>query len=262
MASLSVALKPLQLLGKLTLSLCNGLGSFFLFFLNSTVAIFKPPFHYKEFLHSLTVVGLLSLPVIGLTALFTGAALALQIYSGGSRFNSESAVPAIVAIGMVRELGPVLCGLMIAGRVGSAIASEIATMKVTDQIDALITLSTDPKQMLVGPKILATTLALPFLTAIGDILGILGGYLVSITRLGFDSQPYLTQSLQFLNSGDVVSGLVKGAVFGFIVSLVGCYMGFHSDRGAKGVGQATTQSVALSSILIIASNYILTRIFF
>jgi len=249
-------------IGRGLIDFCQNIGKFFLFALGSIITIFRPPFHFREFIQALITIGLLSLPVIGLTALFTGAALALQIFSGGSRFNSESAVPAIVAIGMVRELGPVLCGLMIAGRVGSAIASEIATMKVTDQIDALITLSTDPRQLLVAPKILATIIALPFLTAVGDILGIFGGYLVGITRLGFSSQLYLTQSIEFLNSVDVISGLVKGSVFGFIVAIVGCYMGFQSDRGAKGVGRATTQSVALSSILIIAVNFILTKMFF
>ncbi len=258
----SIVFDSFRLIGRSVVEFCGRVGHFSLFTLSSIALIFRSPFYFREFAQSLLSIGFLSLPVIGLTALFTGGALALQIYSGGSRFDSESAVPAIVAIGMVRELGPVLCGLMIAGRVGSAIASEIATMKVTDQIDALVTLSADPKQMLVVPKLVATTVSLPFLTGIGDILGIFGGYLVSVYRLDFSSQIYLSQSVQFLHSTDVISGLVKGAVFGFIVAIIGCYSGFNSDRGARGVGQATTRSVALSSISIIAINFVLTEVFF
>ncbi len=259
---MSIVISSLASVGRGAISIFEEVGKLALFIVSTLGLLFKKPFYFKEFLRAVISIGFFSLPVIGLTALFTGGALALQIYSGGSRFNSESAVPAIVSIGMVRELGPVLCGLMIAGRVGSAIAAEIGTMKVTDQLDALVTLSTNPKQFLVIPRVTAATLVLPFLTGIGDILGIMGGYLVGTLKLNFSSQTYLNQAVQFLETTDIISGLVKGAVFGFIVAIIGCYCGFKSGMGARGVGKATTQSVALSSILIIASNFVLTELFF
>jgi phospholipid/cholesterol/gamma-HCH transport system permease protein len=224
--------------------------------------LIRPPFYPREFAHALMQIGWLSLPVVGLTALFTGGALALQIYAGGSRFNAESVVPSIVAIGMVRELGPVLGGLMVAGRVASAIAAEIATMKVTEQIDALVTLSTNPMKYLTVPRVLAATLTLPLLVAVGDIIGIFGGYLVGTTRLGFNPVTYLDNTVDFLELWDVLSGLVKGAVFGFIVALMGCFHGMHSGRGARGVGRATTNAVVSASIMILAANYLLTELFF
>lgn len=222
----------------------------------------RPPFYGREFLHALIQIGWLSLPVVGLTALFTGGALALQIYAGGARFNAEAVVPSIVAIGMVRELGPVLGGLMVAARVASSIAAEIGTMKVTEQIDALVTLSTNPMKYLTLPRVLAATLAVPVLVAVGDAIGIAGGYLVGITRLDFNAAAYLKNTVDFLETWDVVSGLIKGAVFGFIVALMGCYHGMNSGRGAQGVGRATKSAVVSASVLILAANYILTELFF
>ena len=213
-------------------------------------------------LSSIFNIGYLSLPVVGLTALFTGAALALQIYSGGARFNAESVVPSIVAIGMVRELGPVLGGLMVAGRVSASIAAEIGTMKVTEQIDALTTLSTNPMKYLTVPRVLAATLSLPILVAIGDIIGIMGGYLVAINRLDFNSATYLNNTLSFLEGDDIMSGLIKASVFGFIVAIMGCFHGMNSDRGAQGVGKATTNAVVSASVLILTTNYLLTELFF
>jgi phospholipid/cholesterol/gamma-HCH transport system permease protein len=224
--------------------------------------LFRPPFYPREFLIQLMQIGFLSLPVVGLTALFTGGALALQIYSGGARFNAEAVVPSIVAIGMVRELGPVLGGLMVAGRVAAAIAAEIGTMKVTEQIDALVTLSTNPLKYLTLPRVLAATLSLPLLVAIGDSIGIFGGYLVGTTRLGFNAANYIQNTVDFLEPWDVISGMIKGAVFGFIVAMMGCYHGMNSGKGAAGVGRATTNAVVSASILILASNYILTEVFF
>jgi phospholipid/cholesterol/gamma-HCH transport system permease protein len=199
---------------------------------------------------------------VGLTALFTGGALALQIYAGGARFNAETVVPSIVAIGIVRELGPVLGGLMVAGRVAASIAAEIGTMKVTEQIDALVTLSTHPMKYLTAPRVLAAVITLPVLVAIGDVIGIMGGFLVGVVRLDFNPATYMTTTLDFLEAGDVISGLVKAAVFGFIVAVMGCYHGMNSGRGAQGVGQATTNAVVSASILILASNYVLTEVFF
>ena len=222
----------------------------------------RPPFYGREFLHALVQIGWLSLPVVGLTAIFTGGALALQIYAGGARFNAEAVVPSIVAIGMTRELGPVLGGLMVAARVASSIAAEIGTMKVTEQIDALTTLSTNPMKYLVLPRVLAATLAVPVLVAVGDSIGIAGGWLVAVSRLDFNSATYLKNTLDFLEFWDVGSGLVKGAVFGFIVALMGCYMGMTSGRGAQGVGAATKAAVVAASVMILAANYVLTEVFF
>ena len=206
----------------------------------------------KELLQQIWFIGYLSLPVVGLTALFTGGALALQIYAGGARFNAESVVPSIVAIGMVRELGPVLGGLMVAGRVAASIAAEIGTMKVTEQIDALVTLSTNPMKYLTVPRVVAAVLTVPVLVAIGDVIGIMGGFLVGVTRLDFNAAAYMSNTLDFLETFDVVSGLVKAAVFGFIVALMGCYHGMNSGRGAQGVGRATTNAVVSASIMILA----------
>ncbi len=249
-------------LGAATLRLLAGLGEIALFAASTLSHLVRPPFYLREFGQQVLAIGWFSLPVVALTTLFTGGALALQIYAGGARFNAESVVPSIVAIGMVRELGPVLTGLMVAGRVAAAIAAEIGTMRVTEQIDALVTLSTNPMKYLTVPRVLAATLTLPVLAGVGDVIGIMGGWLVGTSRLDFNAAAYMRNTLDFLETADVVSGLVKAAVFGFIVALMGCYHGMNSDRGARGVGRATTRAVVSSSVLILASNYVLTELFF
>lgn len=258
----ALILAPLATIGRSVMGLFAGVGRVSIYAGATVSHLFRPPFYPREFLIQLMQIGFLSLPVVGLTALFTGGALALQIYSGGARFNAEAVVPSIVAIGMVRELGPVLGGLMVAGRVAAAIAAEIGTMKVTEQIDALVTLSTNPLKYLTLPRVLAATLSLPLLVAIGDSIGIFGGYLVGTTRLGFNAANYIQNTVDFLEAWDVISGMIKGAVFGFIVAMMGCYHGMNSGKGAAGVGRATTNAVVSASILILASNYILTEVFF
>ena len=258
-------MNPALMLGAIGRSVLEGMaaiGRVALFAATIVGHLFRPPFYFREFLAQLLQIGWFSLPVVGLTALFTGGALALQIYSGGARFNAESVVPSIVAIGMVRELGPVLGGLMVAARVASSIAAELGTMKVTEQIDALVTLSTNPLKYLAVPRVLAATLAVPVLVGVGDAIGIMGGWLVGTTRLDFNSATYLKNTLDFLEAWDVGSGLVKGAAFGFIVALMGCYHGMNSGRGAQGVGKATKSAVVAASVLILAANYILTEVFF
>ena len=252
----------LAALGRPVLAALAALGRIALYAAQTLAHLVRPPFYVKEFLSALLHVGWLSLPVVGLTALFTGGALALQIYSGGARFQAEFAVPSIVAIGMVRELGPVLGGLMVAARVASSIAAELGTMKVTEQIDALVTLSTNPLKYLALPRVVAATLAVPGLVAVGDVIGIMGGWMVGTGRLGFNSGTYLANTWQYLEFGDVTSGLAKGAVFGAIVALMGCYHGMNSGRGAQGVGSATKRAVVAASVLILASNYLLTEVFF
>ena len=221
-----------------------------------------PPYYPARLLEQMLLIGWFSLPVVGLTALFTGSALAQQIYIGGSRFNAASTVPAVTVIGIVRELGPVLGGLTVAGRVSSAMAAELGTMRVTEQIDALATLRTDPFRYLIVPRVLAAVIVMPFLVLVSNALGVMGGWLIATQRLGFNSANYLTTTAKYLETDDVVSSMVKAAVFGFIIALMGCYHGFHSSGGAAGVGRATTNAVVSAFILILLSNLIITVIVF
>ncbi len=252
----------MRAIGRATLALLAVIGQLAIFTGQTLSHLVRPPLYPREIGAALFQIGWSSLPVVGLTALFTGGALALQIYAGGARFSAEAVVPQIVAIGMVRELGPVLVGLMIAARVTSSIAAEIATMKVTEQIDALVTLSTDPMKYLTLPRVLAATLAMPVLVGVGDLIGILGGYLVGTGRLGFNPTTYIRNTMDFLEFHDVLSSLVKGAVFGFIAALIGCWYGMTSGRGAMGVGRATKGAVVAAAVLILAANFLLTEAFF
>ena len=249
-------------IGRACLGLIAAIGRIAIFAGQTLGHIVRGPFYLRELAISFLNIGWLSLPVVGLTSLFTGAALALQIYAGSARFSAEAVVPQIVAIGMVRELGPVLVGLMIAARVTSSIAAEIATMKVTEQIDALVTLSTHPMKYLTVPRVLAATIVVPLLVAVGDIIGIFGGYAVATGTLGFNPAAYIRNTLDFLELKDVVSSLAKGAMFGFIAALMGCYYGMNSGRGAQGVGSATKGSVEAAAVLILGANFVLTGVFF
>jgi phospholipid/cholesterol/gamma-HCH transport system permease protein len=233
-----------------------------MFTFEAVTLAFQPPYYPRLIVRQMISIGFYSLPVVGLTALFTGAVLALQIYIGSSRFNAEAAVATIVVIGITRELGPVLAGLMVGGRVGAAMAAELGTMRVTEQIDALITLQTNPFKYLVAPRLIAATLTMPVLVLVADIIGVLGGYLVGIHRLDFNAVTYLKNTFEFLEPEDVISGLVKAAIFGFLIALMGCYHGFHSRGGAQGVGRATTDAVVSSLILILIANYFVTEAFF
>ena len=252
----------LAYIGRNTLLFLAATGRIVLFVWNTLRHCVAGPFYWRELVSALVQIGWLSLPVVGITALFTGGALALQIYAGGARFNAEAIVPSIVSIGMARELGPVLGGLMVAARVASSVAAEIGTMKVTEQIDALVTLSTDPMKYLTVPRVVAATLCVPLLVGVGDAIGIMGGYLVGTTRLGFNEVVYLKNTIDFLQTWDILSGMIKGAVFGFIIALMGCFYGMNSGRGAQGVGTATKSAVVTASVLILVANYILTEVFF
>jgi len=255
-------MNPLAIIGGVTLDFLASTGRLAVFTANGVRHCFMPPVYLRLVLRQMLVIGYFSLPVVGLTALFTGMVLALQIYIGSARFNAESAVATIVVIGITRELGPVLGGLMVAGRVASAMAAEIGTMRVTEQIDALTTLSTNPFKYLVAPRLIAATVTLPILIVVADIIGVMGGYLVGTAKLGFNPAVYLKNTFDFLQTLDVVSGLVKAGVFGFIIALMGCYHGFHSRGGAQGVGKATTDAVVSASILILTANYFVTELFF
>lgn len=248
--------------GAVTIAAFAEVGRLWLFAWRSVMAVFRPPYYWRLMGQQILRIGYYSLPVVGLTAFFTGGVLALQIYIGSDRYGAEAFVPQIVVLGITRELGPVIAGLMVAGRVAAAIAAEIGTMRVTEQIDALTTLSTNPIRYLVVPRLLAAVITMPLLVAIADSIGVLGGYVVATTTLNFNGSVYLKNSIDFVTNQDIYSGLIKAAVFGFIIALMGSYSGFHSKGGAQGVGAATTNAVVSSSILILAANYLLTSLLF
>jgi phospholipid/cholesterol/gamma-HCH transport system permease protein len=237
-------------------------GRLTLFALSGLSHLLRPPFYARMFARALIEMGYFSLPVVALTAIFTGMVLALQSSTGLSRFSAESGIANLVVLSVTRELGPVLAGLMVAGRVGAAMAAEIGTMRVTDQIDALTTLSTNPMKYLVAPRLLAGIIALPLLVVVADILGVFGGFIIATVSLGFAPSMYLQNTVNFMQTQDVVSGLVKAAVFGFLIALMGCYHGYNSRGGAEGVGAATTSAVVAASVLILAFDYVLTELFF
>jgi len=249
-------------IGRAFLTLLAQIGSLTMFTASAVSGCFRPPIYWLHIVRQMMRIGYFSLPVVGLTAFFTGGVLALQIYIGGNRYGAEAIVPQIVVLGITRELGPVIAGLMVAGRVAAAIAAEIGTMRVTEQIDALTTLATNPIKYLVVPRLVAAIVSLPVLVGIADSIGVFGGYIVSTESLGFSGGTYLKNTVDFVTHQDVTSGLIKAAVFGFIIALMGCYNGFHSKGGAQGVGTATTNAVVSSSILILAANYVLTSILF
>ena len=253
---------PLQAIGHGVLALFGAIGRLSLFALEATSHCARPPFYPRLLLRQMVEIGFYSLPVVGLTGLFAGMVLALQSYTGFSRFSAESTIPTVVVLSITRELGPVLAGLMVAGRVGAAMAAEIGTMRVTEQIDALTTLSTNPHKYLIVPRLVAGFLMLPFLVLVADIIGVFGGYLVSIYKLGFNPEAYINNTFEYLEAMDVGSGLVKAAVFGYLIALMGCYHGFHSKGGAQGVGKATTNAVVTGAILVLIFNYIITEAFF
>jgi phospholipid/cholesterol/gamma-HCH transport system permease protein len=221
-----------------------------------------PPYYPAKLFEQIAHIGWFSLPVVGLTAIFTGAALAQQTFTAGARFNAQSTVPAIVVMGIVRELGPVLVGLMVAGRVSSAMAAELGTMRVTEQLDAMSTLRTDPYRYLIAPRLFAAFLSLPVMVLIANSIGIFGGYVIAVYKLGFNAASYLNVTRQYLQMDDVAMALFKAGVFGIAIALMGCYHGFHTAGGAAGVGRATTNAVVGAFILILLANLIITLVAF
>ncbi|MEM8798948.1 MAG: ABC transporter permease [Pseudomonadota bacterium] len=257
-----IILEPLQIIGRFVLGFLAIVGRLGLFAWAAITHMVRPPFYPAILLQQMMRIGYLSLPVVGLTALFTGAALAQQIYVGSVRLNAESVVAGVVVIAIVRELGPVLAGLMVAGRVSSAMAAELGTMRVTEQIDAMVTLSTDPFKYLVVPRVIAAVIVLPMLVLVANIIGVMGGFLIGTEKLGFNPSTYIRITVDFLEQSDVVSSLVKAAVFGFFIALMGSFHGYHSSGGAQGVGRATTDAVVSAFIMILLTNLIITVIVF
>ena len=223
---------------------------------------FRPPFEIGEWLRQMVRVGVDSVPVVFLTSMFTGMVMALQMYNGFHRVHAENFVGSAVALAMLRELSPVLVGLMVAGRVGSSMAAEIGTMRVTEQIDALQALATDPVQYLFVPRVISGIVMLPLLVVLGDALGIGGGYLVAVKLLGANPTIYEKNTFAFLDLNDLFSGLIKAAVFGLILTLTGCVRGYYTSGGAEGVGRATTAAVVSASLIILLSDFFLTKLLF
>jgi phospholipid/cholesterol/gamma-HCH transport system permease protein len=207
-------------------------------------------------------VGVDSIPVVFLTTMFTGMVMALQTYNGFHRVHAENFVGSVVALAMLRELSPVLVALMVTGRVGSSMAAEIGTMRVTEQLDALQALATDPVQYLFVPRVIAGTVMVPLLTILGDALGVGGGYLVGVKMMGTNPVVYSQNTFQFLHMNDVWSGLIKAAVFGLILTLTGCVRGYSTSGGAEGVGRATTAAVVSASLIVLLTDFFLTKLLF
>lgn len=255
-------IRLLAFLGAQALSAFAAIGRVAAFGGRTIVRGLTPPYYPLRLLEQLALIGWFSLPVVGLTAIFTGAALAQQTFTAGSRFNATSTVPAIVVLGMVRELGPVLVGLMVAGRVSSSMAAELGTMRVTEQLDAMVTLRTDPYRYLIAPRLFAALISMPILVLIANGIGILGGYVLAVYKLDFNAVAYLKTTRQYLEADDFMMALVKSAVFGFFIALMGCYHGFRTEGGAAGVGKSTIVAVVSTFILILLSNLLITVIAF
>ncbi|MDY7034299.1 MAG: ABC transporter permease [Thermodesulfobacteriota bacterium] len=237
-------------------------GRITLLFIKTVIWIFRPPLNFKNVTRQMEEVGINSTPVVLIMAIFTGMVLALQSFSGFRRFNAEAFVGTVVALSMVRELGPVLSGLMVSGRVGAAMAAELGTMQVTEQIDALRTLATNPIKYLIVPRFLATLFVMPILVILSDIIGIIGGYFVSVRLLGTNATTYWKRTWDYMELDDVYVGLFKACIFGIIIATISCYQGFYTEGGAEGVGKATTRAVVLSSLTILISNYFITAFMF
>ncbi len=251
-------LRPARLLGEKLVGFVGEVGGVVLLLARALAWIPRRPFGFRLLLQQMQTLGVQSLPVILLTAIFTGMVLAYQSYQGFVRFGAESLVGTIVALSVTREMAPVYCGLLLAGGVGAAMAAELGTMRVTEQIDALETLATNPIKYLVVPRIIACTLVMPVLVLFADLIGIAGGYLVSTKLLGVDDGVYIQRTWQYLEWTDLRMGLIKSVVFGTTVALIGCYNGFYAKGGAEGVGFATTRAVVVSSILVFVFDYFLT----
>ncbi len=247
-----------ETLGKTIIGFTSEVGRVLVLFGTLIRHAVHPPYDLRNTLKQMLEIGVMSVPVVLITAIFTGMVLALQTYTGFKRFGAESLVGSVVALSMTREMGPVLTGLIVAGRAGAAIAAELGTMRVTEQIDALETLATNPVKYLVVPRFLAGIIMLPALTVAADIVGIVGGYLITVGHFGASSSEYWRRTWDFLEQEDIYNGLIKACFFGAAISLVCCYKGFYTEGGAEGVGKATTGAVVISFMTILVADYFLS----
>ncbi len=252
----------LERIGLTSIALFEGIGVWFRMLARTAVWSVRPPYELREWLRQMVRVGFDSIPVVFLTTMFTGMVMALQTFNGFHRVHAENFVGTAVALAMLRELSPVLVALMVTGRVGSSMAAEIGTMRVTEQIDALKALATEPVHYLFVPRVIAGIVMLPLLTILGDALGVFGGYLVAVKMLGANPVVYEQNTYQFLTLNDVWSGLIKAAVFGLILTLTGCIRGYYTTGGAEGVGRSTTAAVVSASLIILFTDFFLTRLLF
>jgi phospholipid/cholesterol/gamma-HCH transport system permease protein len=252
----------LEAIGRAVLRLFEEFGRFFQMLGRTAAWAIRPPYDVPEHFRQMVRVGFDSIPVVFLTTLFTGMVMALQTFNGFARFHAESLVGSVVALSLTRELAPVLTALMVTGRVGSAMAAELGTMRVTEQIDALTALGTEPVQYLVVPRVTAAVVMMPLLVILGDAVGMYGGYLVAVQLLGANPVTYVENSFQFLEVSDVTSGIVKAAVFGLIFSVVACVRGYYTEGGAEGVGRSTTRAVVAGSLAILFADFFLTKLLF
>ena len=250
----------LEILGKKASQLVSEIGRVIIFFSQTLRWATSPPFYLKNLLRQMEQIGVNSVPVVLTTAISTGMVLALQSYTGFKRFGAQSLIGAVVSLSMTRELGPVLTGLMVAGRAGASMAAVLGTMRVTEQIDALYTLATIPMKYLVVPRFLASTIMMFFLSALGMYIGIAGGYFVGVKVLGTNPVTYMNQSINNTQMEDIWYGLIKSLVFGAVIGLIGCYKGFNTEGGAEGVGKATTGAVVVSCMLILILDYFLSAL--
>ncbi len=248
--------------GRLGLRLLEELGRFFYIMAQAVLWTPRRPFDLPAWMRQMVRVGVDSIPVVFLTCMFTGMVLALQTFRAFERFHAEGFVGSVVALSLTRELAPVLTGLIVAGRVGSAMAAELGTMRVTEQIDALYAMATEPVHYLVVPRINSSVLMLPLLTLVGDAIGVVGGWLVAVGLFGANSYLYWDRTFQYLEVNDVTSGLIKAAFFGLVLAATGCAKGFYTSGGAEGVGRATTAAVVTGSLYILLSDFFLTKILF
>ena len=252
----------LESLGRGTTHFIEEVGRFVLIFYQTLKWSVRPPLGLKNIFRQMESVGVYSVPVVLITAISTGMVLALQSFTGFKRFDAESLVGTVVALSMTRELGPVLTGLIVAGRAGAAMAAELGTMRVTEQIDALSTMAANPVKYLIVPRFIAGMIMLPVLTVFADVIGIGGGYFVSVRVLDVNPVVYLRRTYDYLEFEDIYGGLLKAMVFGILIAIVSCYKGFNAEGGAEGVGQATTGAVVISSMLILISDYFMTAMLF
>ncbi len=255
-------MKWLELIGRRTTAFVEEVGRIILLFSQTVKWSLRPPLAIGNIFKQMEAVGVNSMPVVLITAVSTGMVLALQSYTGFKRFEAESLVGTVVALSMTRELGPVLTALIVAGRAGAAMAAELGTMRVTEQIDALATMATNPVKYLIVPRFISGMIMLPVLTIFADVIGIGGGYFVSIQVLDVNPVVYLKRTTEFLEFEDIFGGLLKAMVFGIIIAIISCYKGFNTEGGAEGVGKATTGAVVISSMLILISDYFLTAMLF
>lgn len=254
--------KPLEMVGGAVMRGLEEAGELLLLFIQTCLWLLRPPWRLHLIFRQMEFVGIKSINVTVLTGAFTGAVFALQSYHGFSLFGAESLVGSTVALALTRELGPVLTSLMVTGRAGSAMAAELGTMRVTEQIDALYVMAVNPIQYLVLPRVIASIIMLPVLTIVADYVGIVGGYIVGVHLLGINSGIFVAKIIEYMEFSDISMGLIKAGVFGLILSLVGCYKGFYTSGGAEGVGRATTEAVVLASVSILAADYVLTALMF